>query len=60
MMREARTEIKHLKFIFFAPAAEPRKRRLVQEKKNNDRKGDSYKEKKQREVDSHLGENSLI
>lgn len=39
MMREARTEIKHLKFIFFAPAAEPRKRRLVQGKKTTTEKG---------------------
>ena len=60
MMREARTEIKHLKFIFFAPAAEPRKRRLVQGKKTTTEKGTLTRKKKQREVDSHLGENSLI
>lgn len=39
MVREATTEIKHLKFIFFAPAAEPRKRRLVQGKKTTTEKG---------------------
>lgn len=51
---------KTLEIHFLCTCCWAEKKETRTRKKNNDRKGDSYKEKKQREVDSHLGENSLI